>query len=89
MGIYLWPSTYMQDKREIPAIVIENCDKVLKFSHFGWGCSLLTALGTDIQADLHGLYNLSSSIDKVYFKCNSMSLGFVLLQEKLFNMDTM
>ena len=23
-GIYLWPSTYMQDKREIPAIVNEK-----------------------------------------------------------------
>ena len=55
---------------------------MMKFSHFGGGTSLLTALGNR-QTDLHGFCNLSSSIDKVSFKSNSMSLGLVLL-EKLF-----
>ena len=36
------------------------------------------------QTDLHRFYNLSSSIDKVSFKSSSMSLGLVLLEEKLF-----
>ena len=50
----------------------------------GGGSSLLMALETDEQTDLHEFYNLSSSIDMVSFKSNSMSLGFVLLEEKLF-----
>ena len=36
------------------------------------------------ETDLHGLYDLPSSIDKVSFKKNSMSLGFIVLEEKLF-----
>ena len=39
---------------------------------------------TDEQTDLHALNNLLSSIDKVSFKSGSMSLGLVLLEEKLF-----
>ena len=35
------------------------------------------------QTDLHGVYDLSSSIDKVSFKKNSMSLGLVVLEQKL------
>ena len=38
--------------------------------------------GTEEQIDLHGFHDLSSSIDKISFKSNSMSLGLVL--EKLF-----
>ena len=34
----------MQDMKEIPAIVRENCDKVLKFSHFWWGYPLVMSL---------------------------------------------
>ena len=33
---------------------------------------------------LHALNNFSSSIDKVSFKKNSMSLGLVVLEKKLF-----
>ena len=33
----MWTSTYMQDMREIPAIVNEKIVIVLKFSHFWWG----------------------------------------------------
>ena len=36
------------------------------------------------MADLHGFYDLSSSIDKVFFKKNSMSLGLVVLEGKMF-----
>ena len=72
----------MQDKREIPAIVIENCDKVLKFSHFGWG--YLSSNGSNKQTDLQEFYDLSSSTDKVSFKSNSMSLALVLLQEVVY-----
>ena len=36
------------------------------------------------QTDLHALNNFSSSIDKASFKKNSMSLGLVVLEEKLF-----
>ena len=38
----------------------------------------------DKQTDLHALNNFSSSIDKVSLKKNSMSLGLVVLEEKLF-----
>ena len=41
------------------------------------------ALG-DRQTDLHGLNNFLSSIVKVCFKKNSMSLGLVVLEKKLF-----
>ena len=38
LKIILVHSTYMQDKREIPAIYNEKIvDKVLKFSHTEWG----------------------------------------------------
>ena len=36
------------------------------------------------QTDLHALNNFSSSIDKVSLKKNSMSLGLVVLEKKLF-----
>ena len=36
------------------------------------------------RTDLHALNNFPSSIDKVSFKKNSMSLGLVVLEEKLF-----
>ena len=36
------------------------------------------------MSDLHALNNFSSSIDKVSFKKNSMSLGLVVLEEKMF-----
>ena len=42
------------------------------------------SLATDEQTDLHALNNFSSSIDKVSFKKNSMSLGLVVLEKKLF-----
>ena len=42
----------------------------------------------DEQTDLHALNNFSSSIDKVSFKTNSMSLGLVVL-EKLFTRTRM
>ena len=47
------------------------------------GYSLLIAL-VNRRTDLHVFNDLSSSIYKVYFKSNSMSLGLVLLEEKLF-----
>ena len=36
------------------------------------------------QTDLHDSNNFLTSIDKVSFKRNSMSLGLVVLEEKLF-----
>ena len=72
----------MQDKREISAIVNEKIVIVLKFSYFGWG--YLSSNGSSKQTDLHEFYDLSSSIDKVSFKGNSMSLGLVVLEEELF-----
>ena len=39
---------------------------------------------TDEETDLHALNNLSSSIDKVSFTSNSITVGLVLLEEKLF-----
>ena len=71
----------MQDMREIPAIVTE---KIVIKSHFWWGTSLVMSLATDEQTDLHALNTFSSSIDKVSFKKNSMSLGLVVLEKKLF-----
>ena len=53
---------------------------MLKFSHFGWG--YLTCNGSGKQTDLHEFYDLSSSIVKVSFKKNSMSLGLVVLEKK-------
>ena len=41
------------------------------------------SLATDDQTDLHALNKFSSSIDKVSFKKNSMSLGLVVLEEKM------
>ena len=42
---------------------------MLKFSDFGWGyLSSNGSGGTNEQTDLHGFYNLSSSIDKVSLK---------------------
>ena len=38
----------------------------------------------NIRTDLHALNNFSSSIDKVSFKKNSMSLGLVVLEKKFF-----
>ena len=55
---------------------------MLKFSHFGWG--YLTSNSSGEQTDLHEFYDLSCPIDKVSFKSNSMSLGLVLLEEKMF-----
>ena len=63
----------------------KKCDKVLKFPHSVCGVPhLLWLLGTNDQTDLHALNNFSFSIDKVSFKKNSMSLGLVLLEKKLF-----
>ena len=42
------------------------------------------ALGNRRTTDLYALNKFSSSIDKLSFKNNSMSLGLVLLEEKLF-----
>ena len=56
--------------------------KYQNFHTLGGGTSLLTALWNR-QTDLHALNNLSSMIDKVSFKSNSMSLALVLLEEKL------
>ena len=39
--------------------------------------------GIDEHTDMNALKNLSSSIDKVAFKSNSMSVGIVFLEEKL------
>ena len=36
------------------------------------------------QTDLHEFYDLSSLIDKVSFKSNSMSMSLVLLEKKMF-----
>ena len=44
----------------------------------------LTCNGSSKQTDLHALNNFSSSIVEVSFKRNSMSLGLVVLEEKLF-----
>ena len=63
-GIYLSPSTYLQDMREIPAIVNEeiviNC---LNFHTFGGGTSLVKALAnrqTDRFACLEQFFILDS-----------------------------
>ena len=42
------------------------------------------ALGNRQQTDLDALNKFSSSIDKVSFKINSMSIGLVALEEKSF-----
>ena len=55
---------------------------MLKFLHSGWG--YLASNDSEEQTDLHEFYNLSSSIDKVFFKSNGMSLGLLLLEEKMF-----
>ena len=55
---------------------------MLKFSYFEWG--YLSSNGSRKQTDLHEFYNLSSSIDKVSVKSNSMSLGLVVFEEKFF-----
>ena len=39
--------------------------------------------GTDEQTELHASNNISSLIDKMSFKINSMTLGFVVLEELL------
>ena len=66
----------MQDMREIPAIVTEKIVIVLKFSHFWWG---------------YLPYNVSSKqtnrqicMIRYLLKKNSMSLGLVVLEEKMF-----
>ena len=53
---------------------------MLKFSHFG--CGYLICNGSGEQTDLHEFYDLSSSIVKVSFTKNSMSLGVVVLEKK-------
>ena len=74
----------MQEMREIPAIVTEKIViKCWKFHTFGGGTSLVMSLANR-RTDLHALNSFSSSIDKVSFKKNSMSLGLVVLEEKLF-----
>ena len=51
----------------------------------GGGTSLAMVLGNkQRKTDLHALNNFSSSIVKVSFKRNSMSLGLVVLEKKLF-----
>ena len=62
---------------------MQDSDKVLKYSHFGYGYLTCNGSGKQMNKDSHTLNNFSSSIDKVSFKRNSMSLGLVLL-EKLF-----
>ena len=50
---------------------MRKCDKVLKFSLFGGGTSLVMALanrGMKRQRELHALNKFSSSLDKVSFK---------------------
>ena len=59
----------------------ENCDKVLKFSHFWWG--YLPCNVSSKQTDLLALNNFSSSIDKVSLKKHHVS-GLVDLEENLF-----
>ena len=62
------PSTYMQDIREIPAIVNEKIViKCANFHTLDEGTSLIMAL-ENRQTDLHALNNFSSSIVKVSFK---------------------
>ena len=74
----------MQEMREIPAIVTEKIViKISNFHTFGGGTSLVMSLANR-RTDLHVLNNFSSSIDKASFKKNSMSLGLVVLEEKLF-----
>ena len=60
---------------------------MLRFSHFWWG--YLPCNVSSKQTDLHALNNFSSSIDKVSFKKNSMSLGLVVLEKKLFTRTRM
>ena len=57
---------------------------MLKFSHFGWGYLASNSSGEQMNTDLHEFYDLSFLIDTVSFKSNSMSLGLVLSEEKMF-----
>ena len=67
--IYWWPSTYMQDMREIPAIVNEEIAiKCGNFHTFGGGISLVMALANRRTNRFACLNAFSSSIDKVSFK---------------------
>ena len=72
----MWPSIYMQDKRQILPIVNEKVViSVEIFTLWVGGTSLLTALG-------NRRVNESACLE--HFKTNIMSLGIILLEEKLF-----
>ena len=55
----------------------KKCKRVWKFIRF-W------LWRTDEQTDLHALNNFSSSIGKLSFKKNCMSLALIVLEKKLF-----
>ena len=74
----------MQDTR-IYAIVNEKIViKCRNFHTFGGGTSLVMALANRRTDRFACLEHFSSSIDKISFKKNSMSLGRVVLEKKLF-----
>ena len=62
--INLWPSTYMQDMREIPAIVTEKIEiKFRTFHTFGGGTSIIMSVAnrrTDRFACLEQFFILES-----------------------------
>ena len=67
----------------------KKCDKVFKFSHFGWGYFTCNGSGEQTTKRSTCLEQFSSSIDKVSFKRNSMSVNLILLEEKLFTWTRM
>ena len=75
------PSYYVVATEKVPEQHMSR--KCSKFSHFRWGYLASNSSVEQTETDLHGWNNISSSIDKVSFKSNSISLGLVLL-EKLF-----
>ena len=65
----MWSSTYVQDMREIPAIVTEKIVKSVKiFLLRVGGTSLIMALAKNEQTDLHALNKFLCQIDKLSFK---------------------
>ena len=77
-GLTLTQGNLPVEKTEIPAIVNEKI--VTKCFNFTLEWGYLASNSSEVQTDLHEFYDLSSSTDKLSFKCNSMSQGLVLLE---------
>ena len=80
----MWPITYMQDKRQIPFIANEKIVIKCRNVHtLGGGTTPAMTLGHRWKH--RSACPEQSSMDMISFKRHSMSLGLVLLEEKLFS----